>query len=178
MLLLVATYLVKKEEAMRWPVFEQFPTPKPRPKTMAERLKEAEHHVKLPRQVHHAIERDRRISFDEVRDVELAAAQELVGARGRGTADLEALVAGSQEEMKMLYKQLSLSRNILKKLERSYLYHYHRNDIGQRMLAEVQVIKPGVSGRPAKDTLKHIKLEIDKLNPEEQAIAKRLLNMT
>ena len=163
---------------MRWPVFNYHPPPKPRPRTMAERLRDTEHHVKLPRHVHHALERDRRISFDEVRDVELAAAHELRGASARGTADLEALVSGSQEEMKMLYKQLSLTKNILKKLERSYLYHYHRRDIGQRMLTEVKKIKPGVSGRKPTNNLKDLKERIAQLNPEEQAIAKRLLNMT
>lgn len=162
---------------MRWPVFDNS-NHKPRLKTMAERLREAEKVVRLPRQVHHAIERERRISLDDVRDMESTASKELRQSRERGTADLEALVAGSKEEMKMLFKQLVLTRGILKKLERSYLYHYYRHDVGQRMLTKIRKIKLGVSGKRPSTNLKALEERIAQLNPEEQAIAKRLLNMT
>jgi hypothetical protein len=118
------------------------------------------------------------MSLDDARDSEATAVEELRQASGRGTADLEALVAGSKEEMKMLFKQLELTRNILKKLERSYLYHYYRHDIGQRMLTKVKMIKPGVSGKRPSTNLKALEERIAQLDPEEQAIAKRLLNMT
>ena len=155
---------------MRWPIFSS-PPPQPRPRTLAERFKDAAPMVKLPRQVHHAIERDRRISFEESRFTQSVAYKEV---KDKGSNDLEALIAGSSQEMKTLHKQLTEVRSVTKKLEMSYLFHYHRQRLARRSLAKITKVMPGTSGR--KESVKAtITRNMENLSDEEKKIAEKLL---
>jgi len=154
---------------MKWPVFGN--NKKPRAKTMAEKLREAAPLVKLPRPVHHAMERDRTISFEAARFSRAAAYQEI---KQKGEDDLRALAAGSREEMKRLHGHLVEVRDTLKRLEMSYLFHYHRLDLAERSLAKINKIRPGTSGRK-ESTRDTIEKNMDLLSDEERKIAEKLL---
>lgn len=158
---------------MKWPVFGP-PEKKPRPKLMAEILRDTKNYVSLPRQVRHAIERDRRMTPDEARDVEQQALEELREVR-KSTNGMEALVAGSKEEMKQLYSQLKILRFSLKQVERAYLYHYFRCDIGQRMLAKVQKVAPGVSSKKPIIRKDDLEERIAQLSLKDQETVNKLL---
>jgi hypothetical protein len=145
--------------------------------TMADRLATS-HTPKLPRSVRHIIEKQSQsITFEESRMAQISALKELrVAQDDGGVPAIEALVAGSRDEMKVLYKQLVAIRGTTKRLETAYLYHYWRAVSGERSLAKVTKVAENVSGKERRlDSKDQIKEGISKLSPEKQAEANRLL---
>ena len=84
---------------------------------------------------------------------------------------MEEISAASLEEMRDLFPQLQKTRDILRKLEMSYLYHLRRHEMADYHLQKIKKIAPKASGKklpPIPDISTDALKELAKRLPQDQ----------